>query len=74
MDLAGDDTTALEELMDELPEKEIYPISGVSRQGVEALLETLWSINQAEKERARPPAPAVTYPSPPHTRPSPDTL
>ena len=68
MDLAGDDTSALDELMDELPEKEIYPISGVSRQGVEALLQTLWSINQAEKESARPPVPAVTYPTPPHTR------
>src|SRR5688572_9803924 len=53
MDLAGDDdTTALDALMDALPEKEIYPISGVSRQGVEALLETLWSILQEEKERA----------------------
>src|SRR4029079_3900989 len=47
MDLAGDDTTALDELMNELPDKEIYPISGVSRQGVESLLETLWSIIQA---------------------------
>jgi GTP-binding protein len=72
MDLAGDDASALDELMDELPEKEIYPISGVSRQGVEALLGTLWSINQAEKESVRPPTPAVTYPTPPHTRPAAD--
>jgi GTP-binding protein len=52
MDLAtADDTSALDELMEQLPDKEIYPISGVSRQGVEALLETLWSILQDEKGR-----------------------
>jgi GTPase len=50
MDLAGDDTSALDELMQELPEKEIHPISGVSRQGVEALLETLWLMNHAPVE------------------------
>jgi hypothetical protein len=80
MDLAGDDTTALDELMAELPEKEIYPISGVSRQGVEALLDTLWSIVREEKEaaaaRAAASVPAPPPPVPPHRRepaPSDDT-
>jgi GTP-binding protein len=70
MDLASeDDTTALDALMDALPDKEIYPISGVSRQGVEALLESLWSILQEEKDRAiAEAAPPVTPPVPPHLR------
>jgi GTP-binding protein len=77
MDLASeDDTTALDALMDALPDKEIYPISGVSRQGVEALLETLWSILQEEKDRAAAEAaPPVVMPLPPHRReqaPSPE--
>jgi GTP-binding protein len=42
MDLATDDT-ALDKLMNDLPEKEIFAISGVSHQGVESLLETLWT-------------------------------
>jgi GTP-binding protein len=44
MDLATDNGVALEHLRQELAGKEIFPISGVSRQGVEHLLETLWSI------------------------------
>jgi GTP-binding protein len=72
MDLAGDDTTALDELMNELPDKEIYPISGVSREGVEALLETLWSIIQetkeAERQREAALMPAPPPPVPPHLR------
>jgi GTP-binding protein len=68
---AADDTAALDELMDALPEKEIYPISGVSRQGVEALLATLWSVVQDEKERDRPAPPPVAPPIPPHLRPIP---
>ena len=70
MDLATeDDTTALDALMDALPDKEIYPISGVSRQGVEALLETLWSILADEKDRAAlAQAPPVVMPTPPHLR------
>ncbi len=43
MDLAIDDE-AMDKLMMDLPEKEIFPISGVSRQGVEPLLETIWTI------------------------------
>jgi GTPase len=47
MDLATD-TAALDRLMAELPGEEIFPISGVSRQGVENLLETLWKMLQDE--------------------------
>jgi GTP-binding protein len=43
MDLAIDDE-ALASLQRELKGKEVFPISGVSRQGVEKLLEVLWSI------------------------------
>jgi GTPase len=41
MDLAIDDD-ALKKLRAELPGKDIFPISGVSRQGIEPLLEKLW--------------------------------
>jgi GTP-binding protein len=69
LDLAADDdTSALDALMEELPEKEIYPISGVSRQGVEALLGTLWSVVQDQKERDKPAPPPVAPPIPPHLR------
>jgi GTP-binding protein len=54
MDLAIDNE-ALEHLMDELPDKEIFPISGASHQGLDSLLETLWKILQEDK--ANPPAP-----------------
>jgi GTP-binding protein len=43
MDLALDNE-ALEKLMNALPEKEILAISGASHQGLEQLLETLWSM------------------------------
>jgi GTP-binding protein len=43
MDLAVDDE-ALEKLMSALPEKEILAISGATHQGLEQLLETLWSM------------------------------
>ena len=58
MDLAIDDE-ALNKLMDELPDKEIYPISGVSRQGVEPLLETLWSILREMKADEPVPGPKL---------------
>ena len=48
MDLAVDDE-ALNRLRQELSGKEIFPISGVSRQGVEPLLERLWKILQEYK-------------------------
>jgi GTPase len=43
MDLAIDDD-ALTKLRQDLPDKDIFPISGVSRQGLEPLLERLWQI------------------------------
>ena len=43
MDLAIDDE-ALNKLMNDLPDKEIIAISGVSRQGVDSLMETLWQM------------------------------
>jgi GTPase len=48
LDLAVDDD-ALEKLRRELPGKEIFPISGVSRQGLEPLLDKLWRILEEEK-------------------------
>jgi len=41
IDLAIDDE-ALDELMEQLPEKDILAISGATRAGVDQLLETLW--------------------------------
>src|SRR5206468_4876093 len=41
IDLATDDNDALDKLMNDLPEKEILALSGVTRAGVEPLLETL---------------------------------
>ena len=38
-----------ERLLLVLPDKEIFPISGVSRQGVDPLLDKLWRILEAEK-------------------------
>ncbi|HEY8666284.1 MAG TPA: GTPase ObgE, partial [Tepidisphaeraceae bacterium] len=49
MDLAID-SEALEHLRAELPGKEILAISGVSRQGVEELLELIWSILEDLKD------------------------
>ena len=43
MDLAVDDD-ALAKLRQDLPDKEIFPTSGVSRRGLEPLLERLWQI------------------------------
>ena len=43
MDLAIDDE-AIDKLMTALPDKEIFPISGASHQGLESLLETIWKI------------------------------
>ncbi len=56
LDLATDDL-ALEKLMGDLPEKEIFPISAATRQNVEPLLETAWTILRRvkEEEAARKP-------------------
>jgi GTP-binding protein len=48
MDLATDND-AIEHLRHELPDKQIYPISGASHHGVEKLLELLWKILQEIK-------------------------
>jgi GTP-binding protein len=42
MDLATDDNDALDRLLQALPEREIFAISGASRQGIDPLLEELW--------------------------------
>jgi GTP-binding protein len=49
MDLAIDDE-ALQNLRRELNGQEIFPISGVSRQGVDPLLERLWNVLKEQKE------------------------
>src|SRR5437762_7219726 len=48
MDLAVDDES-IQKLRRDLPDKEIFPISGVSRQGLEPLLERLWRVLREEK-------------------------
>src|SRR5687768_8249076 len=55
MDLATDDE-ALNKLLEALPEKEIYPISGATRQGVENLLEDVWRKLQELRESEAAPA------------------
>ena len=52
LDLAVDDS-ALEKLRRELPDKDVLAISGVSRRGVDPLLEKLWNI-LAEEQAAQP--------------------
>jgi GTPase len=55
MDLATDDT-AIEHLREQLPDKRIFAISGVSRKGVAELIESLWHIvreEEAEQPAAR---------------------
>jgi GTP-binding protein len=48
MDLAIDDE-AIDRLRRELPDKQVFPISGASHQGVEKLLDVLWKILQEMK-------------------------
>jgi GTPase len=59
MDLSVDQEgeQAVERLRRELPDREIFPISGVARQGVDPLLERLWALLQ--EERANEPAAAA---------------
>lgn len=56
VDLAIDDE-ALEKLITDLPDKRIFPVSGVSREGVEPLLETVWTTLQELGDA--PPAPSA---------------
>ncbi len=50
-DLAND-TYALDALREELPDKEILPLSGATRQGLDPLLEMLWKILLEVREQA----------------------
>ena len=50
MDLAIDNE-AINRLMAELPDKEIFPISGATHQGVDGLLESLWQTLQEERAK-----------------------
>jgi GTP-binding protein len=49
MDLAID-SSAIDALREALPDTEVFAISGVSRQGVEPLLETIWRVLHAPTE------------------------
>jgi GTP-binding protein len=60
MDLAVD-PEALEMLKKDLAGKEIFPISGVSRIGVEPLLETLWTILRELRESENSSPGTVTW-------------
>jgi GTP-binding protein len=53
LDLAVDNE-ALDKLMAALPDEEIFPISGVSRQGLESLLETVWQMLQEQAAAPEP--------------------
>jgi GTP-binding protein len=64
MDLAVDDE-ALNHLMDELPDHEIFPISGATRQGVDSLMETVWRLLHADvSARADPVGSTAPEPGP----------
>jgi GTP-binding protein len=69
MDLAIDDT-AIDHLRAELPDKEIFAISGASHLNTQPLLERLWQVLQDEKakeppEEEEPAAPQVDLPEEP---------
>src|SRR3954470_6566810 len=51
MDLATDDNAALEKLMQDLPDREIFAISGATRQGVDPLLQEMWRILVEEQQK-----------------------
>lgn len=61
LDLALDNE-ALDALMEALPDREIFAISGATRQGVESLLETIWRALRQDAEFTDPPqdAPAAS--------------
>lgn len=42
MDLAGEEDDALDRLMEAIPDKEIFAISGATKQGIDPLLEEIW--------------------------------
>src|SRR5687768_15915175 len=60
LDLATDDNAALERLLQDLPDREIFAISGATRQGVDPLLEEMWRV--MVEEQAKQPADAAATP------------
>jgi GTP-binding protein len=81
IDLATDQDAALDHLRSELKGKEIFPISGAARLGVEELLQALWRklLKIREDEAASKPTPdpivtATTRVEMPEVEPSEDTL
>src|SRR5690606_36950434 len=52
MDLAGEEKDVLAKLMEAIPDKEIFAISGATRQGIEPLLEEIWRMLHEENEDA----------------------
>ena len=59
LDLAVDND-ALDALMQALPDREIFAISGATRQGVESLLETIWRALREDAEAADEPEQSPT--------------
>ena len=60
VDLATDDAAALDHLMDELPDKEIFALSGATHQGVDQLLQEVWRLlaeTRAQEAAASAPPP-----------------
>jgi GTPase len=51
LDLATDDNAALEKLMQDLPDRDIFAISGATRQGVDPLLQEMWRILVEEQQK-----------------------
>jgi len=71
IDLATD-PAALEHLIEQLPDREIFPISGATRQGVDSLLGTVWKELQrinAEEAASKPSPDATPARTPPHLEP-----
>jgi GTP-binding protein len=67
LDLAppGEESDALQKLMQALPDREIFAISGATRKGIDPLLEELWRVLQEEAQKA-PAPPEEPMPVPPH--------
>jgi GTP-binding protein len=68
LDLSIEEDDSLDKLMQAIPDKEIFAISGATRQGIDALLEELWRMvaEQREAERvAAEQAAAEKEPAPP---------
>ena len=68
MDLALDEEgeAAVQRLRRALLDREILPISGATRRGIDALLERVWAVLEEERSRATPAAGTGTTPSVDH--------